>query len=68
MIEIKNLSYHYKKHKPILTGMSTTLLPGHIYGLLGLNGEGKTTLLKLIAGLIFPKEGSIHVATLGSTS
>lgn len=61
MIEIKNLTFHYKKGKPILNDMTTTLSPGHIYGLLGLNGEGKTTLLKLIAGLIFPKTGNILV-------
>ena len=33
----------------------------NIYGLLGKNGAGKTTMMKLIAGLIFPKGGKIDV-------
>jgi ABC-2 type transport system ATP-binding protein len=37
------------------------LQPGHIHGLLGKNGEGKSTLLKLIAGLVFPQKGTIDV-------
>jgi ABC-2 type transport system ATP-binding protein len=37
------------------------LEPGHIHGLLGKNGEGKSTMLKLIAGLLFPKKGKIEV-------
>ncbi len=59
MITIENLNFQYNKNKPILQDVSTQLEPGKIYGLLGLNGEGKTTLLKLIAGLIFPKAGTI---------
>ncbi|MFR4045438.1 MAG: ATP-binding cassette domain-containing protein [Odoribacter splanchnicus] len=34
---------------------------GHIYGLLGKNGAGKTKLLKLIGGLLFPLRGRIEV-------
>jgi len=59
MIEIRDLSFHYKKSAPIFDGISTSLLPGHIYGLLGLNGVGKTTFLKLICGLLFPKTGAV---------
>jgi len=61
MIRIDNLSFHYKKDITIFDNISTSILPGHIYGLLGLNGIGKTTLLKLICGLLFPKGGSINV-------
>lgn len=61
MIEIRTLSFHYKKSAPIFTDVSTSLLPGHIYGLLGLNGVGKTTFLKLICGLLFPKDGTVKV-------
>ena len=52
MIHINNLSYYYKKSIPILDNITTTLEPNRIYGLLGLNGEGKTTLMKLLSGLI----------------
>lgn len=68
MIDIKDLSYYYKKKDLILERINTTLMPGQIYGLLGLNGEGKTTLLKLISSLLFPKIGSIRVNALDSTS
>lgn len=61
MIEIENLKFHYKKEVTILEEVTSTLPAGHIYGLLGLNGCGKTTLLKLIAGTLFPRSGSIKV-------
>jgi ABC-2 type transport system ATP-binding protein len=41
--------------------LSLDLQPGHIYGLLGKNGTGKSTLLRLINGLLFPKEGKLNV-------
>lgn len=63
MIQIKNLNFHYQKGKPLIDNLSTNLQPGQVYGLIGLNGVGKTTLLKLISGLLFPKSGSI--STLG---
>jgi ABC-2 type transport system ATP-binding protein len=46
---------------PLLTNLDLQVSPGHIHGLLGKNGEGKSTLLKLIAGLIFPQKGKIEV-------
>lgn len=61
MVVIKNLSFNYRKDVNILEKISTILKPGHVYGLLGLNGTGKTTFLKLIAGLQFPKTGEIRV-------
>lgn len=60
MIKINNLSFNYRSHK-VLDKISLDLLPGHIYGLLGENGVGKTTLLNLLTGLIKPKEGTIEV-------
>lgn len=50
MIEIKDLSFSYGK-KPVLRNISTILEEGRIYGLLGENGVGKTTLLTLLCGL-----------------
>lgn len=60
MIDIKNLHFSYKKKK-VFTGLSMQLQPGHIYGLLGKNGTGKSTLLKNIAGHLFPDKGGINV-------
>ena len=66
MISITSLNYAYSKKKKILTDISCTLRPGHIYGLLGLNGEGKTTLIKLMAAMLLPNSGQICFGTLQS--
>ncbi len=60
MIHIKNLSFKYGK-KEILSDISMSLEAGKIYGLLGENGVGKTTLLKLICGLQKPFAGNCAV-------
>ncbi|MBU2574835.1 MAG: ABC transporter ATP-binding protein [Elusimicrobia bacterium] len=44
-----------------LDGLSFSLARGEITGLLGLNGAGKTTIMKLLTGLLFPTAGSISV-------
>ena len=60
MIDIQNLHFAYKKKK-IFDGLSLSLQSGHIYGLLGKNGTGKSTLLRNIAGLLFPSQGQLQV-------
>lgn len=60
MVNIRDLHFSYGR-KPVFTGLSLDLQPGHIYGLLGRNGTGKSTLLRNIAGLLFPRSGSIEV-------
>src|SRR5271169_6277498 len=60
MIAIQNLHFAYRK-KPVFNGLSLQLQGGHIYGLLGRNGTGKSTLLRNIAGLLFPDKGRIDV-------
>ncbi len=59
MVEIKNLGFDYGK-TPLFENISITLTGGHIYGLLGENGVGKTTLLTLLCGLKKPKSGTIR--------
>lgn len=61
MISIKDLHFAYKRKK-IFTGLSLELQPGYIYGLLGKNGMGKSTLLRNISGHLFPDSGSITVS------
>ena len=61
VIDIKNLDFHYRRQSKLLSNLSLQLKTGSIYGLLGKNGEGKSTLLKLIAGLIFPLQGRVNV-------
>ncbi len=65
MITIQNLSFHYKSGRPIYSGVNMELQPGNIYGLLGENGVGKTTLLKLISGLLFPTGRPVPFAAGG---
>ncbi|MEO5978282.1 MAG: ABC transporter ATP-binding protein [Chryseolinea sp.] len=60
MIVIDNFYFSYKRNN-VLAAISAKLLPGHIYGILGKNGTGKSTLLYNIAGLLYPKHGSITV-------
>jgi len=57
MIYIKNLSFAFKKGKPLFNNLSLEMEAGKIYGLFGLNGAGKTTLLNHVSGMLFPKEG-----------
>jgi ABC-2 type transport system ATP-binding protein len=57
MIELKNLTFGYKKKKILFNQLNLTIHPGNIYGLLGKNGAGKTTLLKQISGLLYPDKG-----------
>ena len=61
MVTIKNLYFTYSKRNTLFENLNLTLSEGHIYGLLGKNGTGKTTLLSLVSGLLFPAEGKIDV-------
>ena len=60
MITIKDLSFSYGNNA-VLKQISMELLPGNIYGLLGENGVGKTTLLTLLCGLKKPQVGTIDI-------
>jgi ABC-2 type transport system ATP-binding protein len=59
MISVKDLSFSYGSKK-VLNNISMELKGGNIYGLLGENGVGKTTLLTLLCGLKKPQTGIIE--------
>lgn len=68
MLEAKNIWFSYKQwDRFVLEGISFTAKDGEIIGVLGANGVGKTTLLKILAGLLPPRQlesgekGSISV-------
>ncbi len=63
MVNIQNVTFSYSKKTKLLTDINLEFSQGRIHGLLGKNGEGKSTLLKLVSGLVFSKEGNIN--TLG---
>lgn len=62
MIDVNNISFHYQgsRHE-VFSDFSLSLAPGRIYGLLGKNGTGKSTLLYLISGLPRPESGTVSV-------
>ncbi len=59
MIEVRHLTRYYGTF-PALHDLSFTIEEGEIIGLLGLNGAGKSTTLKILAGLITPSEGEVR--------
>lgn len=61
MIQIQNVTFSYSNRTRLLADLSLTLQTSRIHGLLGKNGEGKSTLLKLMSGLVFPKSGNVDV-------
>lgn len=71
MIELKQLDFSYPNTKgkhceksgdsEIFSGVNMKLDQPGIYGLLGANGVGKTTLLNLMSGLLFPSSGKLLI-------
>lgn len=62
MIEINNITFRYPgTQNNVYEGFSLTLPESKVYGLLGKNGTGKSTLLYLISGLLRPSAGSVKV-------
>lgn len=61
MIEVKNVGYKYPKGEAVLDGFSLKLEEGGIYGLLGKNGTGKSTLLYVMTGLLRPQSGEVEI-------
>ena len=60
MINIQNIKFAYSK-EVVLDGFSLKFEKGGIYGLLGKNGTGKSTLLYLMMGLLRPQKGSVTI-------
>lgn len=64
MIQLKNISFSYEKNSPIiLDNINLTIPKGTYVSVLGENGSCKTTLIKLILGLLSPRCGKISIAT-----
>lgn len=61
MIQVENLDFSYRRSRRVLEEVNLSLSAGHVYGLLGRNGTGKTTLLKLLCGLLFPQNGRVNI-------
>jgi cobalamin transport system ATP-binding protein len=59
-IELKNISFSYER-EPFLKDFSLAIEAGEFFGIIGPNGSGKTTILKLMAGFLKPQAGKILV-------
>ncbi len=60
LLDLQNITFAYPGHAPVLTGASLTLNEGERLSLLGPNGVGKSTLLKIAVGLLRPSEGTVQ--------
>ncbi len=61
VLECRSITKAYKKNHPVLQNFNIDIPAGRIIGLLGPNGCGKSTLIKMIAGILQPNEGEILV-------
>ncbi len=61
VLECKNLRKSYNNRRPVLDGLNLQITGGKIVGLLGPNGCGKSTFMKLVSGLLTIDSGSIEI-------
>ncbi|MGE4565213.1 MAG: metal ABC transporter ATP-binding protein [Victivallaceae bacterium] len=61
IIEIRDLDFAYDADSPTLVNVNLTINRGESAGIIGPNGGGKSTLLKLLLGLLVPRRGTIRI-------
>jgi len=61
LLELDNVSFAYPGHAPVLNEASLSLAPGERVSITGPNGVGKSTLLRIIVGLLFPDRGQVKL-------
>ncbi len=64
ILEIKNLSFGYKKETPLFNDFSLTLKKGEVKAIVGESGAGKSTLFELILNNLKPSSGTLKCAKL----
>jgi ABC-type Mn2+/Zn2+ transport system ATPase subunit len=60
ILSLRDISYGYVSHKPVIENVNLQIPEGRFLGLLGPSGSGKSTLIKIIAGLYEPWTGSMQ--------
>ena len=66
-VEASNLGYHYEDNIPVLCNSNFVADAGKIVTFVGPSGEGKTTLLRLLLGIVHPKAGTLKLAAEDGT-
>ena len=59
LLSIRNLSFAYDRHNPVIRDLSLDFEKGKSYAIIGRSGAGKTTLLSMLSGLLKPVKGQI---------
>ncbi|MGW1145681.1 ATP-binding cassette domain-containing protein, partial [Streptomyces sp. NPDC002454] len=59
MIEARSIGYRYSRERFVFRDVSLASHEGRVHAVLGPNGRGKTTLLRCLAGLLTPTEGTV---------
>lgn len=68
MLTFKHVHFYYKKSDPILKDLTFTIEQGEFVAIVGANGCGKSTIAKLMDGLLVPKQGSVCLGDLDTTN
>lgn len=66
-VELKDVDFSYVEGTPVITASRLSARPGEIVALVGPSGEGKTTLLRLILGLVHPQRGQAVIVDAAGT-
>ena len=65
ILAMRDLHFCYEGHTaPVLQGVTLSIAPGERVGLVGCNGVGKSTLLKLLVGILSMQQGTLEVSGL----
>ena len=64
-VQMEEVNFSYVEGKRVITDSSFQACPGEIIALVGPSGEGKTTMIRLILGLIRPEQGNVVIRTSG---
>lgn len=61
VVEFEKVSFGYSRDNPLIKEMDISFLSGQFVGILGANGSGKTTILKLLSGFLKPSSGVVRL-------
>lgn len=68
VVQLRNVSFAYPSGEAAVQDVDITVYPGELVGVVGQNGAGKTTVTKLITGLLKPSTGTVTVAGLDTSA